>query len=78
MNNVKGKNLFSPRPPWWSRVNHLSDVLEELDCGDYCGIDQKGMYQLKKLRILKCLFNEKIKDINNMVDYTGNYLLQQY
>jgi len=46
-------------------VNHLSGILEELNCG-LSGIDQDGISQLKSLKKIDCWNNEKIKDVGHM------------
>lgn len=49
-------------------VNHLSDFLEELNCGGRSSkIDQKGISRLKK-KILHCDLNNHIKDLNHFAD----------
>lgn len=44
-------------------VNHLRDSLEELECR-YSSVNQNGISQLKKLRILNCNGNAGITDVN--------------
>lgn len=68
-------------------VNHLKDTLERLHCGDspilkfgyriQCGIDQNGISQLEKLKVLHCTGNKDIHNINHLKDtleelYCGN------
>lgn len=45
-------------------VNHLSETLEVLDCsGSQCGVNQNGISQLNKLKILFCGQNYKINNV---------------
>lgn len=45
----------------------MCETLEILYCKDYCcGVDQNGITELKKLRILKCSGNSKIFSVNHI------------
>ena len=46
----------------------MANTLEELYCENYCGVDQNGIFELKKLRILGCDDNKKIKDVNHLAN----------
>jgi len=52
----------------------LADVSEQLECVGECGIDQDGLSKLKKLKILNCSNNTKIKSINHMADTLASLL----
>jgi len=47
-------------------VNHLADTLEELDCSEYCGINQQGISLLKKIKKLNCYGNVNINNLDHM------------
>ena len=46
--------------------NHLQNTLTELDCDFDCGIDQKGITNLKVLRKLNADLNSKITDVRSL------------
>ena len=49
-------------------LNHLADTLEYLSCPWNCGVNQVGISELKKIKVLLCGSNEKINNIGHFAD----------
>ena len=49
-------------------VNHLAETLLELSCNRGCGINQKGISQLKKLQVLHASNNSRITSVNHLAN----------